>query len=74
MHRATERKYGELQAVAEKKHKSYSTLGGDLGHIRVEAEQYIRWLEDTRSELSAQLPLGLQPHDVDQQLQHTQVY
>ena len=59
--------------MAEKKQRSYSTLGGDLGHIKAEAEQYIRWLEDTNSSLSVELQLGLQPEDVDQQLHQTQV-
>ena len=71
--RTTERKYGEVQACAEKKQRSYGSLGGDLGHIKAEAEQYIRWLEDTNSSLALDPRLGPRPDDVDQQLQETQV-
>ncbi|KAL8590281.1 hypothetical protein ACOMHN_006397 [Nucella lapillus] len=70
--RTTERRYGELQASAEKKQRSYGSLGDDLGHIRTEAEQYIRWLDDTNSILCTQLRLGVDPDEVNQHLQATQ--
>ncbi|XP_076463745.1 nesprin-1-like isoform X2 [Babylonia areolata] len=70
--RTTERRYGELQASAERKQRSYGSLGEDLGSIKAEAEQYVRWLEDTGATLTADLRLGLDPGDVDQHLHHTQ--
>nr|KAG5692776.1 hypothetical protein BaRGS_009392 [Batillaria attramentaria] len=67
--RTTERKYGELQASAEKKRRSYGALGGDLGHIKQEADQYLQWLDSTSTSMSSELRLGFAPQEVEEQLQ-----
>ena len=73
VHRALEKKHGEVQGRADRAQKQQDVLAGTLDDIKAEVDKYLLWLTEKEQQMAEEAPLGYNVKDAETRLQEHNV-